>query len=108
MPRLFDWQITFLLTIVGLRFLQTEIWRFQPTSIFSLESSNLWVEGAIYLSAVMVVGTELKIFNTVRIQNKLEEQERFLLQARMVALQNQINPHFLFNTLNSISILPAK
>ncbi|PYX29196.1 MAG: sensor histidine kinase [Acidobacteria bacterium] len=104
-PRLFDWQITFLLTIVGLRFLQTEIWRFRPASIFSLESSNLWVEGAIYLSAVMVVGTELKIFNTVRIQNKLEEQERFLLQARMVALQNQINPHFLFNTLNSISSL---
>jgi two-component system LytT family sensor kinase len=104
-PRLFDWQITFLLTIVGLRFLQTEIWRFRPASIFTLESSNLWVEGAIYLSAVMVVGTELKIFNTVRIQNKLEEQERFLLQARMVALQNQINPHFLFNTLNSISSL---
>jgi len=104
-PRLFDWQITFLLTIVGLRFLQTEIWRFRPASILSLESSNLWVEGAIYLSAVMVVGTELKIFNTVRIQNKLEEQERFLLQARMVALQNQINPHFLFNTLNSISSL---
>jgi two-component system LytT family sensor kinase len=104
-PRLFDWQITFLWTIVGLRFLQTEIWRVQPTSIFSLESSNLWVEGAIYLSAVMVVGTELKIYNSVRIQMKLEEQERLLLQARMVALQNQINPHFLFNTLNTISSL---
>ena len=104
-PRLFDWQITFLLTIVGLRFLQTEIWRFWPNAIFSLEHPNLWVEGAIYLCSVMVVGTELKIFNTVRIQNKLEEQERFLLQARMVALQNQINPHFLFNTLNSISSL---
>jgi two-component system, LytTR family, sensor kinase len=105
LPRLFDWQITFLLTIVGLRFLQTEIWRIRPASIFSLESSNLWVEGAIYLGAVMVVGTELKIFNTVRIQMKLEEQERLLLQARMVALQNQINPHFLFNTLNTISSL---
>jgi len=104
-PRLFDWQITFLLTIVGLRFLQTEIWRFWPNAIFSLEHPNLWVEGAIYLCSVMVVGTELKIFNTIRIQNKLEEQERFLLQARMVALQNQINPHFLFNTLNSISSL---
>ena len=103
-PR-FDWQITFLLTIMGLRFLQTEIWRFWPKSIFSLESSNLWVEGAIYLTVVMVVGTELKIFNGVRIQLKLEEQERLLLQARMVALQNQINPHFLFNTLNSISSL---
>jgi two-component system LytT family sensor kinase len=35
----------------------------------------------------------------------LEEQERLLLQARMTALQNQINPHFLFNTLNSVSSL---
>jgi two-component system, LytTR family, sensor kinase len=63
------------------------------------------VESAIYLTVVMVVGTELKIFNSVRIQMKLEEQERLLLQARMEALQNQINPHFLFNTLNSISSL---
>jgi two-component system, LytTR family, sensor kinase len=46
-----------------------------------------------------------KIFNSVRIQIKLEEQERLLLHARMEALQNQINPHFLFNTLNSISSL---
>src|SRR6202167_2564154 len=115
-PRVFDWQIAFFATIVGLRFLQTEIWRFWPSSIFSLESPELWagangtlngylVESAIYLTVVMVVGTELKIFNSVRIQAKLEEQERLLLQARMAALQNQINPHFLFNTLNSISSL---
>jgi len=114
-PRVFDWQIAFFVTIVGLRFLQTEIWRFWPNSIFSLESPGLWVQGgtrngylvesAIYLTVIMVVGTELKIFNSVRIQIKLEEQERLLLQARMAALQNQINPHFLFNTLNSISSL---
>src|SRR5271157_3024405 len=116
-PRVFDWQVAFFATIVGLRFLQTEIWRFWPNSIFSLESPGLWVDGvgrtlngylvesAIYLTVVMVVGTELKIFNSVRIQIKLEEQERLLLQARMAALQNQINPHFLFNTLNSISSL---
>jgi two-component system LytT family sensor kinase len=47
----------------------------------------------------------MKIFGGVRIQIKLEEQERLLLQARMEALQNQINPHFLFNTLNSVSSL---
>jgi two-component system LytT family sensor kinase len=116
-PRVFDWQVAFFATIVGLRFLQTEIWRFWPNSIFSLESPGLWIGGAggtpyayfveclIYLAVVMVVGTELKIFNSVRIQIKLEEQERLLLQARMAALQNQINPHFLFNTLNSISSL---
>src|ERR1700690_997040 len=79
-PRVFDWQIAFFATIVGLRFLQTEIWRLWPNSIFSLESPGLWlsgqgstlnaylVESAIYLAAILVVGTELKIFNSVRIQ----------------------------------------
>jgi two-component system LytT family sensor kinase len=52
-----------------------------------------------------VIGIELKIWNSVRIQIKLEEQGRLLLEARMEALQNQINPHFLFNTLNSVSSL---
>jgi two-component system LytT family sensor kinase len=47
----------------------------------------------------------LKVLNNTRIEMKLEEQERLLLQARMEALQSQINPHFLFNTLNSVSSL---
>ena len=63
------------------------------------------MEAAIYATSVMVIGIELKIWNSVRIQIKLEEQERLLLHARMEALQNQINPHFLFNTLNSVSSL---
>ena len=104
-PRLFDWQIMFFVTIVALRFVHTELSRFLPRSTFSPESPNLWVEAAIYATSIMVIGTELKIFNGVRIQIKLEEQQRLLLQARMEALQNQINPHFLFNTLNSVSSL---
>jgi two-component system, LytTR family, sensor kinase len=104
-PRLFDWQIMFFATIVTLRFVHTELNRYLPGATFSLESSNLWVEAAIYATSMMVIGTELKIFNLVRIQIKLEEQERMLLHARMEALQNQINPHFLFNTLNSVSSL---
>jgi len=105
-PRLFDWQIMFFMTVVGLRFVQTELVRYFPRSIFTLESpGNLWVEVAIYAASVIAIGIELKIFNSVRIQIKLEEQERLLLHARMEALQNQINPHFLFNTLNSISSL---
>jgi two-component system LytT family sensor kinase len=105
-PRLFDWQIMFFTTVVGLRFVQTELARYFPHSIFSMESpGNLWVWGAIYAASVTAIGIELKIFNSVRIQIKLEEQERLLLHARMEALQNQINPHFLFNTLNSISSL---
>jgi len=105
-PRLFDWQVMFFFTIVGLRFVQTELWRYFPRSIFSIESpDNYWVFGLIYAATVAAIGIEIKVFNSVRIQIKLEEQERLLLHARMEALQNQINPHFLFNTLNSISSL---
>jgi two-component system, LytTR family, sensor kinase len=109
-PRLFDWQIMFFCTVIGLRFVQTQLVQNFPNSripiIFSIESpDNYWVYSAIYATSVMAVGIELKIFNSVRLQIKLEEQERLLLHARMEALQNQINPHFLFNTLNSISSL---
>src|SRR5580658_6483454 len=105
-PRLFDWQVMFFTTVVGLRFVQTELSRYFPQSIISMESpNNWWVYSAIYAASVTAIGIELKIFNSVRIQIKLEEQERLLLHARMEALQNQINPHFLFNTLNSISSL---
>ena len=34
-----------------------------------------------------------------------QEQEKLLLAAKIEALANQINPHFLFNTLTSISSL---
>jgi len=105
-PRLFDWQIMFFTTVVALRFVQYEVAHYFPRSMFVLESpGNLWVEVATYATAVIAIGIELKIFNSVRIQIKLEEQERLLLHARMEALQNQVNPHFLFNTLNSISSL---
>ena len=105
-PRFIDWQIMFFWTVVGLRFVQTELAERFQHRIFSVESpDNYWVYAVIYAASVTAIGIELKIFNSVRIQIKLEEQERLLLHARMEALQNQINPHFLFNTLNSISSL---
>ncbi|MGC2256894.1 MAG: histidine kinase [Candidatus Sulfotelmatobacter sp.] len=105
-PRLFDWQVMFFITVLGLRLVQTELAMNFPRSIFSMESpDNWWIWAAIYATSITAIGIELKIFNSVRIQIKLEEQERLLLHARMEALQNQINPHFLFNTLNSISSL---
>jgi two-component system LytT family sensor kinase len=104
-PRLFDWQIVFFLTIVGLRVLRSEVAHLAPSALFTLRGGPLWLKGLIYTTSIVVIGTWLKIWNGVRIQIKLEEQERLLLQARMEALQNQINPHFLFNTLNSVSSL---
>ncbi len=104
-PRPFEWQTLCFVTIVALRAVQTEINRLPHHPTFSLESHTWWVQLLIYATSITVIGIELKIWNSVRIELKLEEQERLLLHARMEALQNQINPHFLFNTLNSVSSL---
>ena len=60
---------------------------------------------AIYASTLFAVAIPLKIWNNTRNERKLEEQERLLVEARLAALTSQINPHFLFNTLNSVSAL---
>ena len=105
-PHPFEWQTMFFVTIVALRFVQTELSRFAAACAPSAWKARPggW-KLLIYATSVTVIGTELKIWNSVRIQIKLEEQERLLLHSRMEALQNQINPHFLFNTLNSVSSL---
>jgi two-component system LytT family sensor kinase len=60
---------------------------------------------AIYATTLVAVAIPLKIWNNTRNEKKLEEQERLLVEARLAALTSQINPHFLFNTLNSVSSL---
>jgi two-component system LytT family sensor kinase len=100
-----DWQTSFFFLILGLEFVRIHLHLAFPKRIFALYSDNLWVELAIYAGTVMAVAIALKVLNNVRIEMKLEQQERLLLQSRMEALQSQINPHFLFNTLNSVSSL---
>ncbi len=60
---------------------------------------------ALYVTTLLAVIIPLKIWNNTRNEKKLEEQERLLVEARLAALTSQINPHFLFNTLNSVSSL---
>jgi two-component system LytT family sensor kinase len=54
---------------------------------------------------VFAVILPLKIWNNTRNEKKLEAQQLRLNEARLAALTSQINPHFLFNTLNSVSSL---
>jgi two-component system LytT family sensor kinase len=54
---------------------------------------------------VLCVAIPIKIWNSARIEHRLQEQEKLLMAARVEALASQLNPHFLFNTLTSISSL---
>ncbi|MCI0354981.1 MAG: histidine kinase [Acidobacteria bacterium] len=100
-----DWQTAFFLMILGLQVLHLELAARLPGQMFALKSTQWPTLLAIYAVTIAVVAIPLKIWNNARIEIKLEEQERLLLQTRMDALQTQINPHFLFNTLNSVSSL---
>jgi len=101
----FDRQILLLLMITAMEFGTSQLSRLYPRRFFELHSSMWAVELAICFSSPVVVGIPLKIWNQIRIERKLEEQALLLLEARLDALQRQINPHFLFNTLNSITSL---
>ena len=102
-----DWQIAFFVVIVVMQMLRMEIaYRF-PGKLFAITAGfdQPWTYLAICAVTVMCVALPLKIWNNTRIELKLEEQTRLLLQSRLDALQSQINPHFLFNTLNSVASL---
>ncbi len=101
----FDRQIMLLVLITAMQFAVSMISRFNPRRYFSLHSPSWLIELAICACAPVVVGIPLKIWNAIRTERKLEEQSRLLMEARLDALQRQINPHFLFNTLNSIASL---
>ncbi len=82
---------------------------FRPTELFQLEPlshrPNPLTIIASYATTLFAVLIPVKIWNHTRTEKKLEEQKSLLADARLAALTSQINPHFLFNTLNSVSSL---
>src|SRR5206468_5968111 len=101
-----DWQLILLLAPVALELLRQGLGaRWTDHRLFYLAPSSIWTLAAILLATVLGVATPIKIWNNARIEHRLQEQETLLLAAKIEALANQINPHFLFNTLTSISSL---
>lgn len=103
-PRV-DWQTAFFLIIIALQAGRLMVQYAAPKRLWALYLPSPWGLLAVFACVVATISIPIKIWNNARIEMKLEEQERLLLEARLDALQSQINPHFLFNTLNSISSL---
>src|ERR1700693_143253 len=73
--------------------------------LYTFTADKSWAPLPLLFATVMSVAIPIKIWNTIRVEANLEEHQQMLLKARMDALSSQINPHFLFNTLNTVSAL---
>lgn len=101
-------QAAFLLTVFFLEFVRFNV----PAMIgeqylfhLKLETEGPMMLLTTYLATLFAVILPLKVWNNTRNERKLEAQQALLSEARLAALTRQINPHFLFNTLNSVSSL---
>jgi two-component system LytT family sensor kinase len=102
-------QLGCVFTIIFSELLRDSVARWFPNTVFSLArglgENNIGAEILLCASTVFAVMLPLKIWNNTRNEKKLEAQQLRLNEARLAALTSQINPHFLFNTLNSVSSL---
>jgi two-component system LytT family sensor kinase len=104
------WQISFMMVWLGF-----DLFRYLAGPYVNTLNDRIWIYylrpeswldfTSILIADIVCVGLALKIWNNTRIEIKLVDQEVLVMKSRLDALANQINPHFLFNTLNSISSL---
>ncbi len=101
-----SWELLPLFACVGLELGRVALVRAtKPSWLFAIDARRDWWLGLSVLATVMAVAAALKIWNNTRTEMNLERHQQLLLKARMDALSSQINPHFLFNTLNTVSAL---
>ncbi|PKQ61147.1 hypothetical protein BZG02_16985 [Labilibaculum filiforme] len=79
-------------------------WQKEPT--FSITQL---VRGAVNLGAVLALPMTVKLMEYLaKIQQNEQLLQREKLEAELIFLKNQVQPHFLFNTLNSLYSLILK
>ena len=100
------WQVALLSIPIGLEAVRQAVGtRFGEHRLFYFDAPSPWLTLAAYVATVLTVSIPIKIWNNARIEHRVHEQEKLLLAAKVEALKSQINPHFLFNTLTSVSSL---
>ncbi len=100
------WEVLPLAGCVGLEVGRLLLGHSLPSRwLFIIDARNWWSVLLLMLATVMTVAVPIKIWNNTRIEMNLEQHQQLLLKARMDALTSQINPHFLFNTLNTVASL---
>jgi two-component system LytT family sensor kinase len=101
-----NWAMLPLFACAALEFGQVKLAAVVPSHwLFAIHPSNWGYTLLVVMSSVMCVAMAIKIWNNTRIEMNLEQNQQLLLKARLEALTSQINPHFLFNTLNTVSSL---
>src|ERR1700756_2744685 len=100
------WEMLPLMTCVGLELGRVAlVTATKPKWLFAIDPGWNWQLILVVIGTLVSVAAPLKIWNNTRIEMNLERHQQLLLRARMDALSSQINPHFLFNTLNTVTAL---
>jgi two-component system, LytTR family, sensor kinase len=101
-----SWEMAPLTACVGLELCRVAlVTATKPKWLFAIDARWDWWLMLVVIATLMSVAAPLKIWNNTRNEMNLERHQQLLLKARMDALSRQINPHFLFNTLNTVTAL---
>jgi len=100
-----DWVVILLAAPITLALIQQAVGQRWDLRLFVIPAHKPGMWFAVLMCTVLSVAIPIKIWNSARIEHRLQEQEKLLMASRLDALASQINPHFLFNTLTSISSL---
>ncbi|WP_437922140.1 sensor histidine kinase [Sphingobacterium sp. LRF_L2] len=92
------------------RFVTEQLWGY---SVFQKEDRIDFLKQCVYTIGLVIPlvlsSTTLKLFQRwIGTENKMNILQKENLKSELKALRNQINPHFLFNMLNSVNVLCNK
>ena len=92
--------VLFLLVVVGIVHASTLV--FPPSNIFSILTPPFFNFFILALIIVVSIAVSISLFQ------KLKQSERNKTEVELNYIKSRLNPHFLFNTLNSIYALSVK